>query len=250
MSLKQLNQLIALEKGVKQRTYKEIDAAYDLLRKPEVLNGFSKEYQPLEENGETLPAESKKVQITAKQLFEVIQDQMVEYLNVETTKDHTNATATGDIVLVNGIEIAKGVPVTTLLALEKQLLDLRTSFEKTVTLDPAQDWKFDLATGCHRTEPVKKARTKKVPKVITLAPATDKHPAQTSLIQEDIIAGYWVQTEISGALPAPEKRSYIERVNDLLDSVKAAREQANSTPIKKFEFATKMLNYVFDSGKV
>lgn len=249
MSLKQLNQLIALEKGVKQRTYKEIDAAYDLLRKPEVLNGFSKEYQPLEENGESLPSESKKVQITAKQLFEVIQDQMTEYLDIETTKDHTNATATGDIV-VGGNEIAKDVPVTTLLALEKQLLDLRTSFEKTVTLDPAQDWKFDLATGCHRTEPVKKARTKKVPKVITLSPATDKFPANTQLIQEDIIAGYWVQTEISGALPAPEKRSYIERVNDLLDAVKAAREQANSTPIKKFEFAEKMLNYVFQNGKV
>jgi len=241
--------LIALEKGVKQRTYKEIDAAYDLLRKPEVLNGFAKEYQPLEENGQSLPSESKKVQITSGELFEIIKDQMIEYLNIETSKDFTNASATGDII-ANGVEIQKGVPVTTLLALEKQLLDLRTSIEKAVTLDPSQDWKFDKATGCQRTEPVRKARTNKVPKVITLAPATDKHPAQTQLLQEDVIAGYWVQTEISGALEAPTKRNYIERVNDLLDAVKAAREQANSTEIKRFEFAEKMLNYVFAGDKV
>ena len=62
---------------------------------------------------------------------------------------------------------------------------------------------------------------------LVLYDATKEHPAQTQLVTEDIVAGYWNTVKYSGAMPAPQKVAMAERVEKLLRAVKEAREAAN-----------------------
>ena len=128
---------------------------------------------------------------------------------------------------VEGLELAAEVPVTFLLFLEKQLTDLRTFVDKLPVLDGNETWYDDPNTGLYRTDAVQTHRTKKVQKPLVLYPATPEHPAQTQLVTEDIVAGYWNTVKHSGAIQAPRKVVMAERVEKLLRAVKEAREAAN-----------------------
>ena len=57
-----LNQVLAVEKGVKTRVYAEFTRLYNATKKPDLLEGFSKNYVPKEESGETHPSQDKRVQ--------------------------------------------------------------------------------------------------------------------------------------------------------------------------------------------
>jgi len=80
-------------------------------------------------------------------------------------------------VVIDGQTIATDVPVTYLLFLEKQLVDLHTFVKKLPVLDAAESWVRDDSTDSWRTEAVRTIRTKKVPRNHVKAEATDKHPA-------------------------------------------------------------------------
>ena len=64
-----LNQIIAVEKGIKSRSYEELTKAHHALEKPTLLSGLSRSYQPKDEEGDKLPSESTKVQIRAEQVI-------------------------------------------------------------------------------------------------------------------------------------------------------------------------------------
>lgn len=58
-----LNQIIAIEKGIKARANSEITDVHKINQKPALFSGFAKTYQSTDENGEKLPAESQRVQV-------------------------------------------------------------------------------------------------------------------------------------------------------------------------------------------
>src|SRR5258708_16873299 len=60
-----LNQIIAVEKGIKSRSFQELTEAHQALQKPAQLAGISRTYRPKDEEGEGLPPESTQVQINA-----------------------------------------------------------------------------------------------------------------------------------------------------------------------------------------
>ena len=67
MSVIRLNQIIAVEKGVKNRSEQELTAAHHTLLKPDLLSGFERTYRPKDELGDQLPGESKRVQVKAEE---------------------------------------------------------------------------------------------------------------------------------------------------------------------------------------
>ena len=238
-----LNQVVAIEKGAKSRIYEAFTKLHQQSQKLELLTGFSKVYRPKDENGERLPSESKKVQGVAEKLIADMADLQRQLMDIEATKDNTNCFAQADII-VAGIKLVEKVPVTTLLFLEKQLTDWRTAIEKIPTLDPSDDWKFDEKQGYHKTDAVETHRTQKVPKPITLAPATEHHPAQTQLLSIDEVVGYWTTTKMSGALTVDGKAHLLFQANELLDAVKSAREQANMTPVQELNIGDKLFAFL------
>lgn len=239
-----LNQIIALASGKKSRASSTLTQLYHNLSKTDRLTGISRTYSPKNEDGEQLPPESKRVQFTVADAVKDARGAMVDLLNIIATQDASNCQASAPIV-VDGQTLATGVPVTTLLAVEKQLTDLNTLVSSLPTLDPAYEWTWDASAGCYRSAPTQTNRTKKVLRNHVKAKATDKFPEQVDVYTEDETIGYWTKTDFSGAIPATERNAMWQRVSKLQDAVKSAREAANSIEAVNASIGAPILDYVF-----
>jgi hypothetical protein len=240
-----LCQIVAIEKGTKNKAQSGLTDVYQRMQKPVLLSGIARTYRPKDEEGEVFPPEQTKVQLSAVQLINDARALMSELFDVTATKDWANCGAKADVV-VGGNVLVKDVPVTYLLFLEKKLVDIHTFVSKLPVLDPSETWKWDPNAGCYASEPAETHKTKKVPRVIEKAKATDKHPAQVELLQEDVVVGYWKTVKFSGALPADDVKKFLDRVEVLQRAVKFAREEANSKQIEEVKLGAKIFSYLFD----
>jgi hypothetical protein len=225
-----LNQVIAVEKSIKARVYSLLTEQNKVAQKPALYSGLSRQYQSVEEGGEVLPPEKSKVHTLANTQITDTLSAISQLLKITAQKDWTNSKAVGDIQ-VNATTLMTGVPITYLLFLEKQLTDIRTFISNIPVLDENESWSFDAASGLYKTGVISTHRTRKVQRPIVLYPATTEHPAQTQIITEDIIAGHWQAVKMSGALPLPLKQGYLTRIDNLIQAVKMAREQANMVDV-------------------
>ncbi|WP_238012069.1 hypothetical protein KZZ52_54445 [Dactylosporangium sp. AC04546] len=239
-----LNQIIAVEKGVKSRSFQELTDAHHVLQKPALLAGISRTYRPKDEEGEQLPPESTRVQVKADEVLRQTATILTRLFDVTATKDWTNCAARADVV-VDGEPLLRDVPVSYLLFLEKQLVDLLTFVRKLPVLDAAETWAYDASADCYATEPTQTTRTKKIPRNHVKAEATEKHPAQVEVYYEDVVIGYWKTVKFSGALPAKRVNELVERVEKLQAAVKFAREEANGAEVVSQETGEKVFRFLF-----
>jgi hypothetical protein len=242
-----LNQIIAVEKGVKSRSLQEIHQAQQELNKPALLAGISRTYQPKDEEGEQLPPESTRVQVKAEDVLKGTAATLTRLFDVTATKDWANRTAAADVV-VDGTVLLADVPVTYLLFLEKQLADLHAFARRLPMLDAAESWNLDPSTDAWKTDPVRTIRTKKVPRNHVKAEATEKHPAQVEVYYEDVAVGYWTTVKFSGALPARRVNELVERIEKLQQAVKFAREEANGAEVSDQRIGDAVFGYLFRQG--
>ena len=238
-----LNQIIAVEKGVKSGALRDLTDAHHQLQKPALLAGISRTYQPKDEDGEVLPPESTRVQVKTEDVLRQTATVLTRLFDVTATKDWANCVARADVV-VDGRTLLSDVPVSYLLFLEKQLVDLRTFITKLPVLDPAENWAFDSTANVFKNESVKTAKSKKIPRNHVKAPPTDKHPAQVEIYFEDTVVGYWTTTKYSGALPQAQINRMLARVNQLSEAVKQARERANSVVVTDHHLGKRLLDFV------
>lgn len=240
-----LNQVIAVEKSTKARAMADLTAVYHNFQKPALFDGLSRTYKPKdEENGDKFPAESKMPQLKVKDSISAAQKLLNELFDIVITKDSANMTAKGTVT-VDGKSLLENVPVTYLLFLEKQLTDLHTVVKKLPTLDPTERWTPDTATEYFVTDETQSFKTKKVKQKLVKAEATDKHPAQVDVYDEDVIIGTWTVRKFSGALPAKAVAEMLARIEKLHKAVKFAREEANTTVVKEVEAGKALLDYIF-----
>ncbi|GAA1368198.1 MULTISPECIES: hypothetical protein [Catellatospora] len=239
-----LNQIIAVEKGIKSRSFQDLTEAHHAVQKPALLSGISRTYQAKDEEGEQLPPESTKVQTRAEDVLRQIGTTLTRLFDVTATKDATNCVARADVTVDDRV-LLSDVPVTYLLFLEKQLTDLHTFVKKLPVLDAAESWVFSDSADCWSTEPVRTIRTKKVPRNHVKAEATEKHPAQVEVYYEDIAVGYWTTVKFSGALPAKRVSTLLERVEKLQQAVKFAREEANNAEAVDKHVGDRVFGYLF-----
>ncbi|MCW2939918.1 MAG: hypothetical protein JWN00_2903 [Actinomycetia bacterium] len=239
-----LNQIIAVEKGVKSGSLRELTDAHHALQKPALLAGISRTYQPKDEEGEQLPPESTRVQVKTEDVLRQTATVLTRLFDVTATKDWANCAAKAD-VMVDGRALLRDVPVSYLLFLEKQLVDLHTFVKKLPLLDAAEDWTFEESADCWRTDQVRTIRTKKVPRNHVKAEATEKHPAQVEVYYEDIPVGYWTTVKFSGALPARRVNALLDRVEKLQHAVKFAREEANGAEVTDQTTGEVVFGYLF-----
>ena len=239
-----LNQIIAVEKGVKSRSFSSLSDAHQLLQKQALLSGISRTYQPKDEEGEQFPPESTKVQVRVQDVIRETTDVLTKLFDVTATKDWANTEARADVV-VDGRTIVADVPVTYLLFIEKQLVDLHTFVKKLPVLDASDSWTYDPSSDAYATDPVQTTKTKKVPRNHVKADATEKHPAQVEVYYEDVVVGHWRTVKFSGALPAQRVNQLLDRVEQLQRAVKFAREEANAAEVEDREVGRAILNFVF-----
>lgn len=240
---KRLNQLLAIEKGVKQQAQKELTDLHRVSQKEELYEGLSRTYEPLDEEGERFPSESKIVQQRASDILAEVAKLERKVIDVTYAKDETNTAARADIE-IDGLKI-DNVPATHLLWLEKRLEDIHTFIAKLPTLDPSVAWHDDSAQNCKATEPVITHKSKKIPRNHVKAEATEQHPAQVEVYHEDKVIGNWTNIRYSGRLSVQRKKQLIERVQALQAAMKQAREKANMTEVVSRDVGKQMMDWLF-----
>jgi hypothetical protein len=239
-----LNQLLAIEKDLKAKNEKALTAIYQALGKEELFLGRVQTYRSYDEQGQKLPDQRQLVQSTAEGILRQVTDSRARLYDVIFSKDKTNTSAHAS-VKVNGTVLLQDVPVSTLLYLEKQLIDLQTVIGKIPTLASDKVWTFDPNTNMFVTDPVKSWTTKKVPKTLVKVAATTEHPAQTEVYHEDIQVGEWTTIHHSGAMPAERKVRILDRIAELREAVKFAREEANAIAVQDVAAGQKIFDFLF-----
>lgn len=235
-----LNQIVAAEKGQKSRIAADVTKVYHNLQKPALYGGFTKTYKPRDEEGDRYPDEGVVVQRHVADDLALVAEKLTQLFDVTLTKDVANTQTQGTVRL--GDQEIVTAPVPFLLFLEKQLLDFRTVLAKVPTLDPSEVWQLDRDTAMYRTAPTTSFKTKKVPQVLVKYPATDRHPAQTEVFNNDEIVGEWTTTKLSAAMSSRRRDELLERVNVLIDAVKHAVEEANQHEVTQQHVGKKIFD--------
>lgn len=245
-----LNQIIAIEKGVKNKATRVETDLYHSLEKKQLFSGLARTYTPRdEEDGDQLPSESVFVQVKSEKVIEQLSEAITRVMDVTATKDWANTLTRAD-VKVDGRVVVPDVPVTTLMFLEKELEKLAAFVGRIPVLDPTLTWHYDTARGVYASEPVRTVRTKKVPRNHVLYEATTEHPAQVQMFTEDVIVGTWEKVEFSGALPADRVAAISSRIDKLRTAVKFAREEANGIDVNDVLIGENVLDYLFSDPRI
>lgn len=239
-----LCQIVAVDTGVKNKTYAHLTGLYKQIQKDGMVTGLTRTYLPRDEEGEELPPESTRVQLKIEDVIKDIIRSLTRLFDVQATKDYANCEARADVI-IDGELLVRQAPPTFLLFLEKQLSDLRAVITKLPAHDQSQQWEMDQTTGWWRTAPAITHRTKKVPRNHVKAAATDKHPAQVDVYFEDVTVGSWARINYSGALPPARIAELLDRVDRLQIAVKQAREEANSMEVRDIEVGNAFLGWLF-----
>lgn len=238
-----LSQLLAQRDTVKSTTNPQFTELQKAVKAPALFQGQAKTYEKKDENGDDQPPQSVRVQRRVSDVLSDMKRLCTQQFDAVASVDVGNQTAKADVV-VNGTTLLTGVPVTTLLTLEKDLKQVRSVLADLPTLDPAFDWKKDEAASLFKTGEIRTNRTAKIQKSITLAQATEKHPAQAQLITVDETVGQWVTVNVSGAIPLDEKKKLVDRCDVLITAVQSAREEANSAKVSPIAVGSPIFDFL------
>lgn len=239
-----LNQIIAIEKNIKSQALRELTDAHHLLQKPALLSGIARTYRPKDEEGEQYPPESTRVQVKSEEIIRQTVATLTRLFDVTATKEWSNGDARADVV-VDGQVLLEKAPITFLLFLEKQLVDLHTFIKKLPILDASETWVYDPSADVWASEALQTTKTKKIPRNHVKAEATEHHPAQVEVYYEDVVVGQWRTVKFSGALPAQRINELTQRIEKLQQAVKFAREEANNLNVEDRKVGDKVFQYLF-----
>jgi len=246
-----LHELLAVEsdvKGLQKKINSETEKAFE--DKNKYFEGKVKTYVAFDSNDKDCPETEKKFPVyTVKEKIAYHLDHFQKLVDVIHQQETTNTLAKADVILVdedgNEETLLTNVPVVSLLNLERELGELRRVMGKTPTLDPAMNWDKDSSTeNWFKTTPISRTRKRNQKKAIVLYPATDKHPAQTQLIDEDIPVGVFSEEFISSCITPTEKSSFLSKLDKLIVGVKKARARANQADASTDKIGLKITNFL------
>lgn len=252
-STAQLHQIIAVEgdlQGKAKRVLEEAGATFKA--KPHLFLGSVRtlELFTAESDIEKLRLEEseKKQEIlstTVPDKLGYIWESVINYWNVLGQKERTNQAANADLV-IDGLTVLTNVPATLLLGLESRLLAVRAVYEAIPTLEPNIDWKeaVDIGANVRVAPETTSMKSQKTTEYKTIAPATDKHPAQNVAIEKNTNLGAYKLTKYSGMITPAEKSLWLGRIDKLIQGTKRARQVANSQPVVAFDGASALRDFI------
>jgi hypothetical protein len=230
-----LSQVIGVLTAVRQ---KDNDMGTELKKKVQsetLTTGLSKVYtpdaDPDEEGARGIltarqPNSYKAVAVRVEDALKEAMEYSVPAMDAVATNDKTNQVASADIV-VNGTPLARDVPISHLLWLEKYLGEWRKFIALLPTLDPTKNWTLD--DGVYKSDTVKQGSFVKEVVPLVLHPGTDKHPPQVQAIEKSVHVGEYANTSLSGAVYDSRKKELLDRADLLIRAVKDAAARANQT---------------------
>lgn len=244
MGMKQ-HEVLAIEHDKKQKATLILgEALHTFEKKPALFAGHRKSYAPFDSEDVTkqIPAETVDVQNTVLEKVEYVENFLADKIDIILTKEMTNA-GTKAALMIGGKQVELNAPA--LLALEKEVVMFRDFLRKAPTLPNDMSWTPSQSSqGIWETSKEETIRTTKTQKPVTMYPHTDKHPAQTQLITEDVAVGKWSKQLLSGALSTKQKADMLNRADAMINDIQQARARANDTEANFVKLGKLMLDSI------
>jgi len=242
-----MHELLAVEPDAITVADKMINEALGTFsKKPDHFKGqAARTTYLLEERQNENYSDSKELVSTVDAKLDHTTKAMIRLFDVLAQRDATNQTTKADVVL-DGKVIAKDLPGTFLLSMEQRLKQFRPLLEAVPTLDPAIAWAEDKdkGVGVWRSPEQTAFRTEKVLDVLTLSPATDKHPAQVKEYTIDKRVARVDTVHYAGAWSTARKAEVLNRLDKLSAAIKQARMRANMGEVVDVHPGKSLLDYV------
>jgi hypothetical protein len=245
-----LHELLAVEGNLENQSNKTRSELTGTFEKKRHLFGEKRvTFTANTEGAQAVTEEQSDIQSTIAAEVGSICNILAKSIDASHQIDVANTLAKADVVTEDGETIAKDVPATSLLQLEKRLKEIHDLAAAIPTIDPAKGFKQDddRPKGHFKAREVSKTRTKKIQRPLELSPATDKHPAQVQLITEDVAVGTILEQEWSSLITPATKADVLERCDALLRAVKKARAKANEQEldVAPHKIGRKLLDFIF-----
>ncbi len=185
-----------------------------------------------------------------------IQKDIARWFDAFLQKEATNQVAKADLVVGDKVLI-KDAPATFFLGMEKELKQLRKTYEAIPTLQPGVEWvkdevlaAEDNSKGVYRNaNSDKKLKTKQTIGHVVLVPSSVEHPAQIEKWKEQVPVGEFTQENYCGMISPADKSVLLNRVSKLISAVKRARQRANSTDIQKLSVGKAIFKYIHSTDE-
>lgn len=239
-----LHEILAVEGDLKEKSEKLIREATDTFTKRDAhFLSYFKSYKADREDELPTPEENKAMVETVRGKLKYVANSLEKYIDTVFSKESGNIVAKADIILPSGEALLVAVPAAVLLTLENKFKGWRQMYEAIPTLSPGEDWKLDSKTGTYSVEEYK-VRTAKVFKNHVKVAATEKHPAQVELYQQDERVGLTHTVKHSSMLSPKEKSDILTNVDTLILATKQARMRANMADAPNGKIGEKLLSFI------
>lgn len=248
--MSKLHELLAVESNLSTQSNKtrtELTATFH--NKRHLYEEKLVTFTPNTDGAKAVTESQSDIQSTVAKEIDWLCGFMAKSWDVAHQVDVANTLAKADVVAEDGEILLKDVPATSLLQLEKRILEVQEFAQAIPTLDPAKGFRVDdqRGGGVYQARSVTKSRTKKVPQVLELAPATDKHPRQTQVYHEDIPVGTVQEQEWSAMITPALKAEILNNCDVLMRAVRKARAKANEVDLDVTgnKIGKKLLDFIF-----
>ena len=229
-------------KGVHEKIVSETKHVF---KGRDLFEGVKKEYFPKVEGGQPFEGLEKNVVTTVKKRLEWTERKITDTIDFEATRDVTNLKAVADLE-VDGVTVARALPVTFLLSLEKRLKEVRDYYDGIPTLDLSKTWTDTGTEGILKFGPVDSYKVEKKTVPLILHPGTEKHPPQVKDMIDEVMVGTWKTTHFTGAAHPGDKARWIERIDKLILAVNKAKAKANEAEVESKQVGKALFNFIHE----
>jgi hypothetical protein len=242
-----LHQLLAFESAEVSKSKKAVEELKNAFANKQIqFDGHSRVYVPDNENYDRVDNEYREVVSTVNEKLSAFSKVMAQAMDTVLAKEETNSSGTAKAeLIVDGVNFGE-FAATSLLYLEKVLLEVKKVLESILTLHSGIAWNFNSDTGLYQTDKTVTYRNLKEIVPIVLYEATKEHPAQVKESSRTVKVGEYHENHFSGRIFQKKKNEILDRMDLLIKEVKSAREKANAVPVKEVHVANKILKFIME----
>ena len=242
-----LHELLAVE-GELDNVAKKIveETTTDFNKRQHLFVGYKRTLEHLKDGYTDVPEEYQKLSTTVKDRLDYTFNHVAKLMDATYQKERANTDAKADITIGDTV-IAKDVPATFLLNLEKRLAQLRPMLAAAPTMPQGVEFESDPSVGENvfkTVHPEVKMRTAKTFRHKVLYEATKEHPAQIEKWEETEDIGRFVKQHWMGMITSYDKSQMLNRIDELIRAVKQARQRANTVTVTKDKIGKSILDFV------
>ena len=247
-----LSQVVGTLTSIRQ---KDNDAGAKLkkeVQNEDLTSGLIKTHTPLEDMDpdtarrmlvNVQPDVYKAVALTIPDALRQAMEYAIPAIDAVATNDATNQHANASVLLPDGTELLKDVPVSHLLWLEKYLAEWRKFISVLPVLNPTKRWTLG-DSGIYRSDPEERGSTAKRVVPLVLHPGTDKHAPNVQPIEDTLPTGHYTSIALSGAIYPSRKRELLDRFDMVINAVRDAASRANQAPAVEKREGEELLKFL------